>query len=51
MCGRELPEEFSAFSMHDLSVRVIEKKLKTHNWIVQVNSDNIDTYCSKECAK
>lgn len=53
-CGRELHDEISAddpttFTPEGLAkiTAILERK----KWIVQINGDNVDTYCSKTCAK
>lgn len=35
----------------DLKTKVLKKRIEQHEWIVQLNGDNMDTYCSKKCAE
>lgn len=50
MCGNE-SEEISISSPEDLTAKEIEERLGLLGWLVEVNGDNFDTYCSGECAK
>lgn len=44
-------EEISLDTINDHARKVIEKYLKSKGWVVQYNGENMDTYCSKECAQ
>ena len=35
----------------DLAPESIKVQIEKLKWIVQFNGDNIDTYCSKQCAR
>lgn len=51
-CGKELHPEMDFDSEFELNVEGLRRRLddSESNWIVEVNGDNIDTYCSKVCA-
>ena len=51
MCGKEFPFSTYADTLTVFTVEALKKRLQNRQWIVQINKPNIDTYCSKECAK
>lgn len=51
MCGQMMPEPVFIENEKDLELKSITKKAKLQGWILEVNGDIIDAYCSKKCAK
>ena len=35
----------------ELDPQSIKERLEAQHWVVQFNGNNMDTYCSKECAR
>lgn len=50
MCGKE-HKQIEVERENDLRLSGLKEYLKSRGWIVQVNGDNIDTYCSRQCAE
>lgn len=50
-CGKMLPDVFSIEKQQHYLLSNLKATLEKHGWIVELNGDSIDTYCSKECAK
>ncbi len=54
MCGKstdDMDRELMVETVDQLELNKFKARLKRIGWIVQINGWNIDTYCSKECAK
>ena len=51
MCGKALPQEIDAERQNELSLSRIEREISRYGWIMQVNGEIVDAYCSKKCAK
>lgn len=34
-----------------LETPVLKERIERRGWIVEINGDNMDTYCSKKCAE
>lgn len=47
--GKEI--EVIIDSIDDAGRRHLQGVLERRGWVVQFNGDNMDTYCSRECAK
>lgn len=47
--GRE--EQIWISTISDAEAKSVKRHLERRGWVVQFNGDNMDTYCSKECAK
>lgn len=51
MCGETFPETVEIQTAKEFTVEHLRKWLKIRGWLVELNGENIDIYCSKECAK
>ena len=50
-CGKARPLSIEIETLADLQPIVLKKAIEREGWIVQINGEYMDTYCSKECAK
>lgn len=50
-CGAELNSTMTVDKASAVCVESVRLLADGYGWIVQVNGDQVDTYCSKECAK
>jgi hypothetical protein len=56
MCGgmerysKPHPLEIVINGAKDLDQQALKKQIEAQGWIVQLNGDSIDTYCTKKCA-
>lgn len=47
--GKEAEINLETIDKH--TAKQVKDSLESQGWVVQFNGDNMDTYCSKECAK
>ena len=50
-CGKQPCKEFQVDRAEELAAENMKHRLEQNNWIVQINGEHFDTYCSKQCAK
>ena len=43
--------EITVDTLSSQTVKQIQEELESQGWVVQFNGDNMDTYCSKQCAQ
>lgn len=49
-CGNHITD-FHIQKIQELTIKSVRHRLEVRSAIVRINGDNLDVYCSKECAE